>query len=293
MTWRLHVERWGNSGPVALLLPGVVASGRYWRWVAEKLRGQVRVVAPDLLGFGRSPWPDADYRLDDHIDALEATFLAEGLQGAEMAPLLGGHSLGAILALAWAGRRPERFGGLVLMSLPAYPSPREARRHVAALGPLEYLTVTQPRLARLVCGTMCRFARSRFGDPFWRFAAPLLFSYGPAEIARDGVLHTWRSCSLTLRNCMLDVDAQALATRAAATGLPVRVLHGRLDREAPLDQVMRVVERTSWPLQVLEQATHRLPIKHAHECAQAVRSLALEVGSWRGSRPIADAGGPG
>ena len=275
MCWRLFVQRWGDTGPSVLLIHGLGASGRYWRLVAEILQAERRVFAPDLLGFGRSLWPKVDYTVDDHLDALDGTVVAEGLQDEPL--VLAGHSLGAALALAWAARHPRRFGGLVLMGLPRYRSPQEARAHVAALGPLAYATVARPKLGAALCGLMC------FGRPFWRIAAPLLIPDVPPDVARDGVLHTWRSYSRTLTHAILDVDIRALADRVRATGLPVRLLHGDLDRQAPLQGISEVAQWTGWPLQVLRGSGHGLPIEQPHPCAEAIRAqkpLMAKEASW-------------
>ncbi len=87
----------GRTGPTVLRLHGLGASGRSWRLVAERLAPAMRVVCPDLLGFGRSPWPPVAYRVADHLAALEETF---GRDDGETEPLLlVGHSTGAVLAL--------------------------------------------------------------------------------------------------------------------------------------------------------------------------------------------------
>jgi hypothetical protein len=59
-TWQLAVRHWGQGGPPVVLLHGLGGSGESWRWTAEPLADQFRVIAPDLLGFGRSPWPKID-----------------------------------------------------------------------------------------------------------------------------------------------------------------------------------------------------------------------------------------
>ena len=93
----------------------------------------------------------------------------------------------------------------------------------------------------------------------------------PADIARDGVLHTWESYSRTLRHCILDVDVPALAGRVAAAGVPTRLLHGDRDREAPIEGVAELAKRTGWPLAVFEGADHMLPIERPEDCAEAIR----------------------
>lgn len=70
---RLYSECRGSGAPALVFLHGLGASGRYWDKVAKPLEGnghQLQFV--DLLGFGRSPWPDLAYTVDDHLAALEA-----------------------------------------------------------------------------------------------------------------------------------------------------------------------------------------------------------------------------
>ena len=266
MAERLHLEQWGRCGPRVVLIHGLGASGRYWRDVAQLLSADLRLLAPDLLGFGRSPWPQLDYRIGDHLDALDG--LLELPEVGKDPLVLVGHSLGSILALAWAGRHPGRFAGLLLIGFPLYRSPEEARRHIARLGPLAYATVATPRLGAAICALMC------WGRPFWRRLAPLLLPGVPPEIARDGVLHTWRSYSGTLNHCLLDFDVRAAANRLATTNLPVRLLHGSLDREAPAEAMLGLVRETGWELELVPGVGHGLPLERPRQCAEAIRALA-------------------
>src|SRR5258708_35755169 len=52
---RLHYVAWGNpDAPPLLLIHGGRDHCRCWDWVAEDLRGDYRVLAPDLRGPGDS-----------------------------------------------------------------------------------------------------------------------------------------------------------------------------------------------------------------------------------------------
>lgn len=266
MGYRLHVQRWGAEGPPILLIHGIGASWRYWRSTAELLQQDFRALAPDLLGFGRSPWPKIGYTVDDHLDALETTLKTEGMETEAL--VVAGHSLGAILALAWVARQPRRCSGLALLGLPRYRSSEEARGHVAGLGPLAYATVARPRVGAAVCALMC------FGRPFWRLVAPVLMPDLPADVARDGVLHIWESYSRTLNHAILEVNVETLAQQVATSGLPVRLLHGDLDREAPLAGVADLGRSTGWRLQVLMGASHALPLERPDACVEVIRELA-------------------
>jgi pimeloyl-ACP methyl ester carboxylesterase len=272
MSWQLDVERWGNSGPAVVLVHGMGASGRAWRSVGERLAGGYRVIAPTLLGFGRSPWPKVEYTMDQHLDVLEATLRREGVDGEKL--VVAGHSVGAIQAMAWAAREPVRFGGLLLVGLPVYRSPDEARRHVAAMGPLGYIMVKAPTFGALFCNTICRFGRTRLSTRLWRIITPLLFSYVPVEVARDGAFHGWESYTRTLRNCLLDVDVEALARSVEAARIPVRLLHGELDREAPVDAAVEFAGRHGWRCDTVPSGAHNLIVSEPERCAKVIRSLA-------------------
>lgn len=92
MTPSLFVERWGSGPPVAFV-HGLGASARYWQNLRDATAG-FSGVAPDLLGFGRSPAPaDAAYDVGTHLDALAPVL--------EPGSLLVGHSTGPVLAVEW------------------------------------------------------------------------------------------------------------------------------------------------------------------------------------------------
>ena len=104
---RLHVHAWGDEGaPAIVCLHGVTAWGGHFAPLASHLTGTRRVLAPDLLGHGRStrepPW-----RLDDHLDAVE--------RSVGDAPIWLGHSFGARLAFEHAARHPGSVERLVLL----------------------------------------------------------------------------------------------------------------------------------------------------------------------------------
>lgn len=266
MTHTLHVREWGSDGPPVVLLHGLGASASFWRPVAESVRTDLRVVAPDLLGFGRSPWPrDASYTPKEHLDALEPA-IERTIPGG--AVVLGSHSVGAVLALAWAARRPRSFSSVILMGLPVFQSAAAARSHTVSLSPLARIAIGHPRLGAALPAVMCRTR------PFWRGVAPLLGGGFPADVARDWVLHDWRSYRGTLERCLFSVRLPRMADRVAGLGISVRVLHGDADREAPIDAVHMLTRRLGWHLTVVEGGGHFLPITQPAECVELLREAA-------------------
>ena len=103
----LHVHAWGDEGaPVLACLHGVTAWGGHFACLAERLSRAYRVLAPDLLGHGASPY-EPPWRIADHLDAVE--------RAVGDAPLWLGHSFGGRLAFEHAARHPGTVERLVLL----------------------------------------------------------------------------------------------------------------------------------------------------------------------------------
>jgi pimeloyl-ACP methyl ester carboxylesterase len=103
----------GEAGPVLVLLHGITGSSETWEPVLPLLGRTARVIAPDLLGHGRSAKPaTADYSLGSWAAGVRDLLLALGLERATVV----GHSLGGGVALQFAYQFPERCERLVLVN---------------------------------------------------------------------------------------------------------------------------------------------------------------------------------
>lgn len=152
MTGSLDVSRWGGvdryvdldgpvhyvdfggaaNGPRLVLVHGLGGSHLNWTLLAPLLAARARVVAIDLLGFGLS-----------HPEGRPATVQANAkMLGRFVDEVLGspailvGNSMGALVSIMLASRRPDAVAGLVLIdpALPptgvhglSLPSPRPSR----------------------------------------------------------------------------------------------------------------------------------------------------------------------
>jgi pimeloyl-ACP methyl ester carboxylesterase len=108
---RLHYVDWGNpSAPPLLMLHGGRDHCRNWDWVAEALREDWHIIAPDLRGHGDSAWsPDGNY-----APAVFVYDLAQLIHQQKLAPLtIMAHSLGAHVALRYAGLYPDHVRKLI------------------------------------------------------------------------------------------------------------------------------------------------------------------------------------
>ena len=110
----------GDGKPVLLLHgsgPGVTAYAN-WRLTIPALSQHLRVIAPDLVGFGFTERPEGgSYDMDTWVG--QAIGLLDALD-IERAHLVG-NSFGGALALALASRHPDRVERLVLMGSVGVP----------------------------------------------------------------------------------------------------------------------------------------------------------------------------
>ena len=103
----MHYEEAGHGTPV-VFLHGNPGSSHLWRKVLAALDVPARLLAPDLVGMGRSGKPDIAYRFADHVRYLDAWFDALGLDKV----VLVGHDWGGALAFDRAARHPGRVRGV-------------------------------------------------------------------------------------------------------------------------------------------------------------------------------------
>jgi haloalkane dehalogenase len=101
----MYYEESGDGTPV-VFLHGNPGSSHLWRKVLAAADLPARLLAPDLIGMGRSGKPDIPYRFADHARYLDAWL--DGLDSV----VLVGHDWGGALAFDWAARHPDRVRGV-------------------------------------------------------------------------------------------------------------------------------------------------------------------------------------
>jgi pimeloyl-ACP methyl ester carboxylesterase len=103
----------GDRGPLIVLLHGITGSSETWEPVIPLLARHARVIAPDLLGHGKSAKPvSGDYSLGAWAAGVRDLLIALGHENATIV----GHSLGGGVALQFAYQFPERCERLVLVN---------------------------------------------------------------------------------------------------------------------------------------------------------------------------------
>ncbi len=132
---RLHYVDWGNpTAPPLILLHGGRDHCRNWDWVAQDLRKDFHIVAPDLRGHGDSAYsPSGDYSMQAFVYDL-----AQFIHQQKLAPVrIVAHSLGGGIALRYTGVFPETVAKLVAIEgLGPSPAQQAERAKRTAAGRL-------------------------------------------------------------------------------------------------------------------------------------------------------------
>jgi len=213
---RLHYVDWGNpAAPPLILLHGGRDHCRNWDWVAQDLRRDWHVIAPDIRGHGDSaPSPSGDYSMSAFVYDL-----AQLIHGQRLAPVrIIAHSMGGAIALRYAGVHPEAVEKLVAIEglgpSPAMLAERkaqttaerlrawiEAERALAARLPRRYASIDEA-LARMqaenrhLTDAQARYltvhgvAQNEDGTYSWKFDN-YVRSWSPADLSPEQTWELW------------------------------------------------------------------------------------------------------
>jgi pimeloyl-ACP methyl ester carboxylesterase len=220
--------RTAGSGPVLLLIHGMAGSITTWRQVMPGLAQSFTVIAPDLLGHGRSDKPLGDYSLGAFASTLRDVLVALGHERATIV----GQSLGGGVAMQFSYQYPERTERLVLVGSGGLG------REVNSL--LRYLSLPgSEAVLRLACAAPVRRAiesiaggAARLGLRPAPVVAELWRSY--ASLADDAAR---RAFLLTLR-AVVDPRGQAVSASNRlhlAAQVPTLIVWGDADPIIPVD----------------------------------------------------------
>ncbi|MEU1239688.1 alpha/beta hydrolase [Micromonospora parva] len=104
------------DGAPVLLIHGNCSSALFWEPLVRRLPSTLRVVAPDLRGYGDSATApvDATRGLRDFADDVAALLADPTLFAADARPVVVGHSLGGGVAMSLLVDHPHRVGALLL-----------------------------------------------------------------------------------------------------------------------------------------------------------------------------------
>ena len=104
--------RVAGEGPAILLIHGIGDNSSTWETVQTKLAQRFTVIAPDLLGHGKSDKPRADYSVAAYANGMRDLLSVLGVERVTVV----GHSLGGGVTMQFAYQYPQLVERVVLVA---------------------------------------------------------------------------------------------------------------------------------------------------------------------------------
>jgi pimeloyl-ACP methyl ester carboxylesterase len=245
-----------TTGPVIVLLHGIGSGAASWLPCARNLASHARVIAWNAPGYGNSsPLAAARPGAAAYAARLRQLLKALDIAGHAHCTLVG-HSLGALMAAAYAAAHPATLDQLVLLS-PARgyghagrleQGAQVARERLSTLGELGVHGMATQRSGRLLSDAADTTARD------WvRWNMAQLHPAGYAQAVQ-----------------LLCGDAIENYAPAAAGGVPGAVYCGDADRITPPPDCRGVAQHYGLPFHLIAQAGHACYVEQAQAAAAAI-----------------------
>jgi pimeloyl-ACP methyl ester carboxylesterase len=244
-----------GDGPAVVLIHGITSSSRTWRSVIPALAERHTVIAPDLLGHGRSAKPRGDYSLGAYASGIRDLLVALDIPRATIV----GHSLGGGVAMQFAYQFPERIERLALVDSGGLGGEVNLVLRAATLPGAEYVLPLLASSPLRGAGAAVGSVLSKFGlrpSADLRGMAEGFESLGDGD-ARRAFLHTARS--------VIDPAGQRVDASDRlylAEHVPSLIVWGERDR--------------------------MIPVQHGHDAHALMPNSRLEIFSEAGHFPFND-----
>lgn len=238
--------------PNVVMLHGLGGTSRYWSSVMDFSMQEYSVDLIDLLGFGDSPKPYCRYTTERHLQALQPMLEGKGNI------ILVGHSLGAVIALAYAARFPQKIRRLVLIGFPNFDGVVSARKWFSGRASgwvyTNYFAVV----------LACMFTR--------RVAAcflPFFIKGYPLEVVQDLVKHNVMSSTTSLWDVIYNYNPRPDCEQLPK-GLDVCCIHSLDDDVTPAGNAMRLANEYGWRVVLLDGYKHHPWLRNPSACWESI-----------------------
>jgi 3-oxoadipate enol-lactonase len=241
----------GGGAGRCVLVHSLAMNGSFWDRLVPYLLDRADVLVYDCRGHGRSDKPKGAQPVERHADDLADLLDAIGWPKAVVA----GASMGGCIALAFAGRHPQRVTGLGLIDTTAWYGPKapEQWEERGQKGLLEGMA------------SLIDFQKTRWVTDVFRAQHP--------EIVDDAIsIFLANDPDAYLETCRMlgQVDLRKLPP----FDFPTRIVVGEEDYATPI--AMAEATRTLIPgstLTVLEHARHLTPLETPERVAAELMPL--------------------
>jgi pimeloyl-ACP methyl ester carboxylesterase len=235
----LHGHRVGfqaaGDGPLVVLLHGITSTSDAWRSVMPRLAERYTVVAPDLIGHGRSAKPRGDYSLGAHAAGVRDLLALLGFESGTVV----GHSLGGGIAMQFSYLFPEYVERMALISSGGLGQEVHPLLRAATLPGSEWVLPLMAREWSVKAGDAVRSVAAKVGIQ----AGPDLaeFARGYASLVHEGA----REAFIDTMRSVIGPDGQkvsALDRLYLADQIPTLIVWGADDPVIPVAHGRRAHE---------------------------------------------------
>ncbi len=245
-----------GSGKPIIFLHGIAGSLNYWQAYTTLLSDRHKVIAIDLLGFGKSSHEALDYSVEAHCHAIKDTL--DYLKIKEPLTFVG-HSMGALLSLKYASIYPKDVSSLLLLNMPVYEDIVQAKAEITKSKKVWELVYYGPT-SRALCTAWCYLLR-----PISKIIAPLYLRSFPRQVAEDSVLHSWRAFSESLHNV---IEAQSVQEDIYKVTVPITMVYGDQESKIVLKNAASLRSEKNKKLYIhVVKGSHHLPLERPADLA--------------------------
>jgi len=259
-----------RAGPPIVLLHGYGASLHWWDRMVPPLAKDHRVIRVDLLGFGGSEKPKADYSMDEEGQLVALALGRLNVQGAVVV----GHSLGFDVATAVAKQSSELVDRLVDIDEGPDSSYDAGFPLLARLG---YVPVIGEALSRIVPDFVIR---DNYGVAF----APG-YDLGPFgdQVVDDFHAMTYTSYDRSSSEEGDYTDEVPLNERVRTTAVPLLVIFGTEDQlwDDPAETADAYRTVPGAEIRMIRGAGHSPNVEKPERTARLILEFAAEAGAAR------------
>ncbi|MBI0398103.1 alpha/beta fold hydrolase [Cyclobacterium marinum] len=220
-----NFEILGSGEKNLVFIHGLTGSKNYWKRDLDAITNTHKILLVDLLGFGDSPKPNSDYRLEMQVGALEATISREGFDRSKT--VLVAHSMGTVIALALLAKHPDWFKGAITIGTPVYKNMDEFKKIMSKHSLFDRLATN--KYSKYLCLLHPIFMTRPF--------KPDNLS---DEVFADAKKHNWQSYNNSLNEIILETDLYAIVRKIGDK--KVVFIHGNQDTTAPMDNAIKLAD---------------------------------------------------
>jgi len=262
-TPRLHYLEWNaDAHETLILLHGNSANAWWWQPLADAIGGTgPRLLALDLRGHGDSEW----VRPPAYSPAHYADDVARFIRAIDTEhPVIAGHSMGGITAIAFAASYPELARAAVAIDVAVTSTQRRNRylRHLRALP-----TVVYPDLETAK-------ARFRLMPNEGNIPAPLLAQIAERSVQRTG---DGRYTMKFDRESFYGSDGLDVEAVIREVRIPLLLVRAEMSRIMTAEAAMRAAKSNRLRLVTIPASHHHVPLEHPVALARAIAEFVETV----------------